>query len=146
MSAFLIKSICQEFQDAVGGNKAAAHIAGVSQGVWSNYCSFDEPDRTLPLHRALLIEQKTGKRWFARVWDDLGSAEAGDPRQTAAAALQSLSAAISSLTEAYSDGVLTEAERRQIIGDVQRLIDTAFKLGVDVAAAPSGPPYLKPAA
>lgn len=56
-NSHVIKSICKRIEDRMGSGKAAALAAGVSAGVWSNYCS-DEPqhaDTTIPFHRVFFV-------------------------------------------------------------------------------------------
>lgn len=140
MTPHQIKAICHELGDLFT-HKAVAEKAGVSPSVWSDYCNYDKPDTTLPLHRMFLVEDKLGRLDFTnaiaeRVREPEAAAE--DPRPAAAHALAALSTALTSTTEALSDNDLTEAEKRKMQENIAALAARVHDFGSSVAALPTG--------
>ena len=141
----LVKSACRDIAEALPGrHKTAAHLAGVSPGVWSNYCSTDNPehvDCTIPVHRALRLQERTGRRDLA----DLFAAEPAaldavdvHPRKAACDALQTMAGAIASIEAAYADGELTAREQQACLAQLASLAARVATLQAGMAHARIG--------
>lgn len=76
MNSLVVKAICRRIEARYGSNRAAAKAADVSPGVWSNYCSDDHPETTIPFHRILFIANAAERKAFAEL---LLGAEDRDP-------------------------------------------------------------------
>lgn len=114
MSALVVKAICRRIEARYGSNRNAALAAGVSGGVWSNYCSDDQPDTTIPFHRLLLVADTAEKAAFMA----LLQGEAGPPPaalMTEAAETTEKSAEMQgAVRAAIADGKVTNLEARRI--------------------------------
>lgn len=67
MNTLVIKAICRRIEARYGSNRLAAIAADVSGGVWSNYCSDDHPETTIPLHRLFLVANAEERAIFAKL-------------------------------------------------------------------------------
>ncbi len=126
----LVKLACQKLGEDKR-TKVAAQSAGVSEGRWSHYSSLDHMDKHLPLWRALLIQQRTGRRDFSDLFEHVtpdSEPSRVDPRRIAGNALTLLAALTNGLNEALEDDDLTEAERRELMPLADRLCDTGAQL------------------
>lgn len=136
MNAHLIKAICHQLAEELGSHKTVASLAGVAPSVWSDYCSFDKPDTTIPLHRAMAIQEKTGRRDFTRALVDADGeqdARSGDPRILGASALETIARAEVVMALAFADGNITEAEKRELLAIAQRLVERAHDFAACIA-------------
>jgi uncharacterized protein (UPF0248 family) len=141
MNAELVKATCAQVADDLGGHKVAAAYAGVSVSRWSDYCNLAEPETTIPLHRALLIRERTGRPYFADLFRETDPpAIAADPHRLAAETLNHVAKTIADLTEALADDVITPAERRVLLADIGRLKTSVLDLEARIGA---GDPALK---
>lgn len=142
MDSYLIKAICAQMAEEFGGQKVLATLAGVSEPVWSTYCNFNKPDTTPPFHRILMIEDATGRRDFTEAavarLGDRAEDEAADLNVLSARALEAIARVEVQMTAALADGVLTEAEKRDIAAAAQLLVDRARRLASAVAATETG--------
>ena len=122
--ALLAKSACRDLADSLpGGHKVAAAMAGVAPSVWSDYCSLTKPECSIPLHRAMRLQERTGRRDFS---DLLSSATAdttteATPRAAACSALQTMAAAFAKIEAAYADDVLTPREQQECLAELATL-------------------------
>lgn len=140
MNSHQIKAICHELADLFG-HKKVAEAAGVGPSVWSDYCNYEKPDTTLPLHRMFAIEDRLKRRDFTKAIAERaeqGETTAEDPRPVAARALAAFSEAMTNLTEALADDNVTPAERRVMLGDVAALSARVHELSTSIASLPIG--------
>lgn len=129
--ALVIKAICRRIQARYGSNHLAAVAADVSPGVWSNYCSDDHPDTTIPMHRVKLVANRAERRALADLL-------IGDEQDKPACIITEASEATEVAAElqhavrtARADGDLTPRERKELRGRALHLIAEAG----DVVAA-----------
>ena len=114
MSVAVIKAICRRIETRMGGNRNAALAAGISGGLWSQYCSDEHPTITIPVHRLLEIAAGDERKAVASLFtgdDAEGSAdllEEASELTEGAAELQGL------IRRAVADGSVTRLERRRI--------------------------------
>lgn len=140
--ALLVKSACRDLAEQTrGGHKVAAHLAGVAPSVWSDYCSLGAPNCTIPLHRAMRLQERTGRRDFT----DLMAAEpvevaanADHPRKAACDALQTMASAIANIEAAYADGELTAREQQSCLAQLASLAARVSALQSGMAHARIG--------
>lgn len=143
MNAHLAKAVCHQVAEDLKGHKVAAELAGVAPSVWSDYCNFDKPDTTLPLHRAMAIHAKTKRDYFSRLFtvdDAAAAAVSADPRILGAGALEAIALAEVRMAQAYADGTITEAEKREMLALTQLLVERSCNLNKGVAAILTGAP------
>ena len=132
----LVKLACQKISEDKRA-KVAASFAGVSESVWSHYGGLDHMNKNLPMWRALLIQQRSGRSDFSRLLDQVtstGATDDMDPRRIAGSALTLLAALTTGLNEALDDDELTEAERRQLMPIADRLCDEGARLKARLSA------------
>jgi hypothetical protein len=136
-NSHVIKSICRRIEDRFGSGKAAAMAAGVSAGVWSNYCS-DEPqhvDTTIPFHRVFFVANASERAQLAALLVGDGGPAPADILTEAAETTEAAADLQHAVRTAEQDGKLTRLETRVIrakalavqaeAGDVIRALDGA---------------------
>lgn len=131
----LVKVACQKLGEDKRA-KVAAALADVSESVWSHYGSLGHMNRHLPLWRALLIQQRSGRTDFSRLFDQVtpgAQVDLTDPRRIAGNALTLLAALTTGLNEALEDDELSEAERRELMPIADRLCDEGARLKTRLA-------------
>lgn len=114
MYAPVIKTICRRIERRLGGGKIAAVAAGVSPGLWSQYCSDDHPTISIPTHRLLEIASGDERKAIASLFasDDQ---EAVDDLLTETMEVTEGAAALQGIVRlAAADGKITPSERRRI--------------------------------
>lgn len=114
MNALVVKALCRRIEARYGSNRAAAIAAGVSGGVWSNYCSDDHPDTTIPFHRLMTMANAAERQAFA---DLLTGEDVPTPADLMSEAYETTESAaeLQRITrQASLDGKITPLERRQI--------------------------------
>lgn len=114
MSAHVIKAICRRIEARMGGGKNAALAAGVSGGLWSQYCSGDHPTITIPVHRLLEIAEGDERRAVASLFSDDDAATAADLLNEASELTESAAELQKLVREAVADGKVTPLESRRI--------------------------------
>lgn len=114
MSVPVIKAICRRIEARMGGGKNAALAAGVSGGLWSQYCSGEHPTITIPVHRLLEIAEGDERRAVASLFTDEGAEEAADLRHEASEAVEGAAELHKLVRLATQDGAVTPLERRRI--------------------------------
>lgn len=86
--AMLIKALCRRIEERYGSGKAAAFAANVSAGVWSQYCSDDHPDTTIPFHRIRYVANASERAAFAALLLDGDEPAPGSLRDETAEATE----------------------------------------------------------
>lgn len=114
MSVPVIKAICRRIEARMGGGKNAALAAGVSGGLWSQYCSGDHPTITIPVHRLLEIAEGDERRAIASLFTEEGEVEVADLLNEAGEAVEGAAELQKLVRLAAADGVVTPLERRRI--------------------------------
>lgn len=126
----LTKIACQKLSEEKG-SKVAAAFAGVSEGRWSHYASLDHMDKHLPLWRALMIQQRSGREDFAKLFTQVG-AVGGEvtchPQTITGNCLMLIATMTTALNEALEDDQITENERRELLKIADRLCDEGARL------------------
>lgn len=122
-----IKAATRELVAAVGGNSAAAGIAGISAGLMSRAAS-DERDDLLPFAAAIALETAAGMPVMASLFDDLtghvvqpaeGGVSAGDGITDRMVAIVGEAADVTkTLAEAVRDGRVTPREAAGALGEI----------------------------
>jgi len=114
MSVPVIKAICRRIESRMGGGRNAALAAGISGGLWSQYCSDEHPTITIPTHRLLDIAAGDERRAIASLFDG-GDCESCDDLLTEASEVTEGAAELQAMVRrAAADGVITPRERKQI--------------------------------
>lgn len=113
----VVKALCRRIEDRYGSGKLAAIAAGVSAGVWSQYCS-DAPQNaeiTIPFGRVLMVANDAERELFIELLR--GGRSGGPPDGTLLTETFGTTEASADLQqfvrEAEADGVITPLERRQ---------------------------------
>jgi hypothetical protein len=143
MNAHRIKAICNSIASSFGrgGHEVAAEYAGISPGVWSNYCNLDRPDCTIPMHRAVALEDNTGRRDFSRAFAERvtdAPAGSGDARMLGSLALETIARAEVLMAQAFADNVITEHEKRELVATGQQLVERAQHFLAAITDLPTG--------
>lgn len=114
MNSLVVKALCRRIEARYGSNRAAAMAADVSPGVWSNYCSDEHPDTTIPFHRLLLIANAAERQTFATLLVGEDAALAADLLTEACEVGEAGIDLQRAAREAAADGKLTPNERRRL--------------------------------
>lgn len=128
MSALVVKAICRRIQTRYGSNANAAMAADVSPGVWSNYCSDDHPDTTIPFHRLLMVANATERAAFAKLLAGEPSPPPADLLNEAGETVETAADLHKVVREATKDGVVTPLERKSIRGAALTVIAEATEV------------------
>lgn len=108
----LIKALCRRIEARYGSGKAAAFAAEVSAGVWSQYCSDDHPDTTIPFHRIRYLANASERAAFAALLVD-GDEPAPGSLATEAAEATEAAANLQSSARQAGDNI-TPLKARQL--------------------------------
>jgi hypothetical protein len=111
---FVIKAICRRIEDRYGSNRLAAMAANVSPGVWSNYCSDEHPETTIPMHRVKLVANAAERKAFADLLLTGENAGADDVLNEACEAVADVADVLKRANEAARDGRITRREAKEI--------------------------------
>lgn len=114
MGVPVIKAICRRIEARMGGGKNAALAAGVSGGLWSQYCSGEHPTITIPVHRLLEIAEGDERRAIASLFSGDEAQVAADLMGETMEATEAVARVQSMVRLAAKDGVITENEARPI--------------------------------
>jgi hypothetical protein len=114
MNSLVIKAICRRIEDRYGSNKKAAVAADVSGGVWSNYCSDEHPDTTIPVHRFLLCANAAERAALAKLLLDEGDTAPPCVLTETSEAFEAAGALHKKVRLATADGKPTLNEKREI--------------------------------
>ncbi|RZJ46269.1 MAG: hypothetical protein EON87_05240 [Brevundimonas sp.] len=114
MSSPVIKAICRRIESRMGGGKNAALAAGVSGGLWSQYCSDEHPTITIPTHRLLEIAAGDERRAIASLFTDEEQELVNDLVSEASEVTEGAAELQGIVRLAAADGKLTLNERRRI--------------------------------
>lgn len=114
MSVPVIKAICRRIEARMGGGRNAALAAGISGGLWSQYCSDEHPTITIPAHRLLMIAAGDERRAIASLFVDEVEPVCEDLVAEASEVTEGAAALQATVRRASADGVITPRERRDI--------------------------------
>lgn len=114
MSVPVIKAICRRIEARMGGGKLAALAAGVSGGLWSQYCSGEHPTITIPVHRLLEIAEGDERSAVVSLFTGDQGQAATDLLTESMEATEAAARVMSTVRLAAADGVITETEKRRI--------------------------------
>lgn len=98
----------------MGGNRNAALAAGISGGLWSQYCSDEHPTITIPVHRLLEIAAGDERKAIASLFTGQPEADAHDLMEEAADLTEGAAELQGLVRRAIADGTVTPLERRRI--------------------------------
>lgn len=132
MDSLVVKALCRRIRDRYGSNEKAALAAGVTGGVFSNYCSDEHPDTTIPFHRIGFIANAAEKKAFTTLLLGEEAALAADLLTEACEVGEAGIDLQRAARAAAADGKLSPNERRRLregalevqaqAGDVLRLV------------------------
>lgn len=114
MSVPVIKAICRRIEARMGGGKHAALAAGVSGGLWSQYCSDEYPTITVPVHRLLEIASGDERKAIASLFSGEDAEECADLLNEASELTEGAAELQALVRKAVADGKVTPLERRRI--------------------------------
>lgn len=114
MSVPVIKTICRRIEARMGGGKNAALAAGVSGGLWSQYCSEEHPTITIPVHRLLEIAAGDERKAIASLFTGEDEEHAADLLTEASEVTEGAAELQGIVRLAAADGKITPLERRRI--------------------------------
>lgn len=114
MSVPVIKAICRGIEERMGSGKRAALAAGVSGGLWSQYCSDEHPTITIPVHRLLVVANAEERRSIASLFSGDDAQECADLLDEASELTEGAAELQALVRRAVSDGKVTPLERRRI--------------------------------
>jgi hypothetical protein len=114
MSAHVIKAICRRIERRMGGGRHAALAAGVSGGLWSQYCSEEHPTITIPVHRLLDIAAGDERRAVAALFGGDDGRACEDILTEASEVTEAAAALQAAVRRAVADGRMSPRERREI--------------------------------
>lgn len=114
MSVPVIKAICRRIEARMGGGKNAALAAGVSGGLWSQYCSGEHPTITIPVHRLLEIAEGDERAAIASLFACEAAQARADLLTDTMEATEAAARVMGTVRLATADGEITENEKRRI--------------------------------
>lgn len=114
MNSLVIKALCRRIEARYGSNRATAIAADVSPGVWSNYCSDEHPETTIPFHRLLLVANAAERKAFAGLLMTDEAAAAADLLTEACEVGEAGIDLQRVAREVAADGVVSLSERRRV--------------------------------
>lgn len=114
MSVPVIKAICRRIEARMGGGKNAALAAGVSGGLWSQYCSGEHPTITIPVHRLLEIAEGDERAAIASLFTGEAAQARADLLTDTMEATEAAARVMGTVRLATADGEITENEKRRI--------------------------------
>jgi hypothetical protein len=116
MSVPVIKAICRRIEARMGGGRNAALAAGISGGLWSQYCSDEHPTITIPVHRLLEIASGDERRAIAALFagDEAEACDGSALLNEGGEAVEVAAELHGLIRRANADGVITPRERREI--------------------------------
>lgn len=114
MNSLVVKALCRRIEARYGSNRAAAIAADVSPGVWSNYCSDEHPDTTIPFHRLLLAANASERRAFASLLAEDSATIAADLLTEACEVGEAGVDLQRAVRAAIADGKVTPLEQRRL--------------------------------
>lgn len=114
MSVPVIKAICRRIEARMGSGKNAALAAGVSGGLWSQYCSDEYPTITIPVHRLLDIAAGDERSALASLFTGDDQSEINDLLTEGCELAEGGVELQGMIRLAAADGKLTPNERRKI--------------------------------
>lgn len=135
-----IKAICRDLYKRFGADLVLKH-AGVCKSVWSDYVNYSKPDTTIPMGRALSLEDGLGVRDFTDAFADRARQQAegpADPRRQAVQTLAVLSDSMSQLDEALADEHLTDREKQRLLEQFAALSSRVAETTSTIASMPTG--------